>query len=103
VTGFHVDPDELDAHAAAVRAVGQDVGSGAAAEVTGTAQADFGVLIGNTLGFGIRALAEHATTALRATGRALDATADQLQDTADTYRHAEQLAQQGVTGTEGGS
>lgn len=89
MTGFHVDPDALDRHATAVRAVGQDVGSGAAAEVTGTGQADFGVLVGHTLGYGIRALAHAAEQALRATSTVLAAAADGLHGTAETYRAAD--------------
>lgn len=89
MSGFHVHPEQLEQHAAQVEALGTDVGSGASAEVTGTAQADFGVLIGNTIGFGVRALAEHAQTALQATAKTLTATSDGLRATAQTYRDAD--------------
>ena len=97
MTGFHVDPDGLDQHANQVAAIAQDVGSGAAAEVAGTAEADFGILIGQTLGYGIRAVASRYERALRATSTAIGATADQLHSTASTYRSAEAAAKKGVT------
>lgn len=97
MTGFQVDPDRLDRHAAAVAAIGQDAGRGAAAEVTGTAQADFGVLIGATLGPGIRALAAHFEQALRATASGVDATATQLRGTSQGYRDAEAASTQSVS------
>ena len=102
MTGFHVEPDGIDRHAAQVEAIGQDVGSGAAAEVTGTAQADFGVLIGNTLGYGIRGLAGHFETALRAASTALGSTAEGLRGTAQTYRDAEEASHAQVSSSGGG-
>ena len=101
MTGFHVVPDALDQHADQVAAIGQDVGSGAAAEVAGTAEADFGILIGQTLGYGIRALATTFEHALQATSTAIGATADQLHSTASSYRAAEAAAKQGVTSSGG--
>jgi hypothetical protein len=102
MTGFHVDPDRLDRHAAAVAAIGRDVADGAAAEVSGTAQADFGVLIGATLGSGIRALAGHFEQALRATASGVDAAAVQLWGTSQGYRDAEAASRQSVS-SPGGS
>ena len=101
MTGFHVDPDGLDQHAAKVEAIGQDVASGAAAEVAGTAQADFGVLIGNTLGYGIRELAGKFERTLRATSDAIAATSRQLRSTAESYRSAEAASKHGVTAAGG--
>ncbi len=89
MSGFHVRPEQVEQHAARVEAIGSDVGSGASAEVTGTAQADFGVLIGNTIGFGVRALAGSAQHALQATAKTLTATSDGLRATAQTYRDAD--------------
>ena len=103
MTGFHVDPDAVEHHAAAVQAVAGDVGTGAGAEVAGAGQADFGVLIGHTLGYGITALAHHFEAGLRATQAALESTADGLRSTAATYRGAEQTNRDGITASGGGS
>ena len=103
MTGFAVDPDALDVHAAAVDGLAGDVAQGAAAEVTGTGQADFGVLIGNTLGFEVRSLAQHFERSLRATGQALAASADALRATADGYRQAEADSTGAVAATGGGT
>jgi hypothetical protein len=102
MTGFHVQPDALDAQAGRVGAIGGDVGSGAAAEVAGTAQADFGVLVGAIIGPGIRELAGSYEQALRATSGALRATGDQLRATARTYRQAEDENAAELTGSGGG-
>ncbi len=99
MTGFHVDPDALRAHAAQVDALAADVGNGAAAEVVGAGQADFGVLIGNTIGYGVRALAEHFEQGLQAAHQALAATADGLRATADTYRGVDTSNAQGIKGS----
>lgn len=103
MSGFHVRPEALDAHAGAVESIGSTAAQGAAAEVTGTGQADFGVLIGHTLGYGIRGLSSHFSEALTATSKALDATADQLRNSADGYRGAEETNTHGVRATEGGA
>jgi hypothetical protein len=101
MSGFTVEPDGLQAHAAQVAAVGDDVGSGAAAEVAGAGQADFGLLIGDTIGFGIRAVAEHAEQALQASAQALSAAAGRLRATADDYRGTETANTAGVTSSGG--
>lgn len=98
MTGFQVDPDALDAQATQLDGIGTDVGSGAAAEVTGTGQADFGVLVGAVIGPGIRALADDFERALRATSSALGSTADQLHATARGYRDAESRSAAQFTG-----
>lgn len=100
--GFHVDTDALDAHAQAVAGLGTDIGSGAAAETAATQRADFGVLIGNTLGFGISALAGYCEQALRATGDAIAGTARTLRATSDGYCAAEESATSQVRSTEPG-
>lgn len=102
MSGFHAEPDGIEGHATQVKAIGEDVGNGASAEVAGTAQANFGVLIGNTLGFGIRGLAEHFESALKSAADALDATASQLHGTAQTYRDAEAASQAQITSSGGG-
>lgn len=102
MTGFRVNPEALDQHAGQVDALSKNVVDGAAAETQGTAQADFGVLIGNTLGSGIRALAEHFEQGLQGAAKALDATSAQLRTTACGYREAEQSNHQQVTDSGGG-
>ena len=100
MSGFTVRPDALDAHAGRVEAVAADIDAGAAAEVTGAGQADFGLLIGQTIGYGIRAVAGSAEQSLHATAAALSSTAAQLRATAEQYRQAEASSRAGLGGTE---
>lgn len=97
MTGFHVNADALDRHAKKVEAIGADVTTAAAAEVAGTAQADFGILIGQTLGYGIRGLADHFHDALAAMSSALGSTAEGLHGNAANYRDADAASKHGVT------
>ena len=101
MTGFHVQPDALDSQAGKVAGIGGDVGSGAAAEVAATAQANFGVLVGAIIGAGVHELAGSFEQALRSTSGALQATAAQLRSTARTYRDAEDTSTADLTGAGG--
>jgi ribose 5-phosphate isomerase RpiB len=102
MTGFHVDPEVLAAQARAVDDTAADVKNGVAAEMTAAGQADFGVLIGATIGAGIHALAQHFEEGLRATHTALSGTADGLRNTEQIYRSAEASNVDGIKGSGAG-
>jgi hypothetical protein len=89
MTCFHVDVDALKAHAAAVSAIGADVTQAAAAESAGMGQADFGILIGVTLGIPAEAFGMTFQQSTQTLAEALVASGTQLAADATNYAQAE--------------
>ena len=103
MTGFHVDVDALRAHARAVDAIGADAASAAQAQSAGMGQADFGILIGSTLGIPAEAFGTMFARSTQTLAEALTASGAQLAADAQGYSQAEQDSCTVVSATDGPS
>lgn len=85
MSGFAVDPPAVKAHAGSVKAIGDTVADGAAAELAGIQQANFGMVVGSIVGIAVLGVATNMQSSLAKLSESVAAAATALDSCADLY------------------